>query len=499
MKRALIIGFILLYTISFWGQTALGQAGSIGPSTDVPPPSPSVSRGDDSGGSLRAPDIENFIRQVESWKQNYPDRFDYLKKLLYKEPFTTQKYVPPAVWVYYSPMNNTTVSRDENIEIGAVVLNQNPIEIRRAIFLDLEVQEPGEKEFKPAKTGTQIIQVNEYNENTNATIRIFPDLKSFSYLKRVGDVKLRIKVSDGQYNYYSSIQKDSPKDGCYGELNMSVYDIPPKINNSTMEVSPNPARWEDFIQYTASLDDGRTGEPLESSIDKSQNAIQVTLHVLLNGTEICNITKPFLSGDPIIFSTKDKSIFNETDAGKNFSYRYSCTDGVIGGENTTWSEVMPGPILRPSSKIRVSNLMIRPENDNYYWWQKYAFGLRMISQNKEGDTVTVTLYTDTPSSPQKPVSSQSVHISGSNYTDVLFDDVEPFSVADRNQPFHYYFMYTSPDQYGKYESSWMDGPKQINSKLISYDLASAQSVGNLLAIVIAALLAGIFIERRFYR
>ena len=281
---------------------------------------------------------------------------------------------------------------------------------------------------------------------------------------------------------------------------MKVYNVPPQINNSTMEVSPNPARWDDFIQYTASLEDDHTSTPLVSSADKGQQNInQVTLHILLNDTEINNITKPFLVGDPIIFSTKDKGIFDESDAGKNFSYRYSCTDGVIGGENTTWSEVMSGPVLRPISKIRVSNPMIRPESDNYYWWQKYTFGLGMKSQNNEGDTVTVTLYTDTPSSPKKPVSSQSEHISGSNYTDILFEDIEPFNVADRNQPFHYYFTYTSPDQYGKYESTWFDGPKQINSKLISYELASIQAVGNLLAIVIVAILAGIFVERRFYR
>src|SRR3974377_1574504 len=107
MKRALQIGFILLYASCLLSHLASGQDGSTGPSIDISPPSPSVSRSSD-GGSPRAPDIDNFIRQVEGWKNNYPDRFDYLKKLLYKEPFTTQKYVPPAVWVYYPPMNNTT-------------------------------------------------------------------------------------------------------------------------------------------------------------------------------------------------------------------------------------------------------------------------------------------------------------------------------------------------------------------------------------------------------
>ena len=66
--------------------------------------------------------------------------------------------------------------------------------------MKLEIQEPGEKNFKPAKTATQIIQVNDYNEKTNATaIKNFPLIfTSFGYLKKVGDVKFRINISDGQ-------------------------------------------------------------------------------------------------------------------------------------------------------------------------------------------------------------------------------------------------------------------------------------------------------------
>jgi hypothetical protein len=487
MKR-----FFFIFLIIFILSNAVHAGEIFGGSTSSAP------SGGGGGGGSSIPDIENFIRQVESWKNNYPDRFDYLKTLLYKEPFTTQKYAPPAVWVYYPPENNTTVSRNEQIAIGAVVLNQNPIEIRRALYLDLEVQGPGDTEFKPAKTGTQIIQVNEYDDKTNTTVRIFPDFKSFSYLKRVGDVKLRIKVSDGQYDYYSSIQRDSPKDGCYGELEMKVYDIPPRINNSTMYVNPISAGWDDFIEYTASLQD-HLNASLAPSTNTNQNAVSVTLHVLRNGTEIKNITKPFLIGDPITFSTKDKNIFNETDAGKNFSYRYSCTDGVIGGNNTTWSEIDNGPYMRPNPKIRVDDLSMKSEDGNYYWWERYTFGLKMKSQNQGGEAVMVSLYTDTPAYPNRYVLSQPVYLSGINYTDVSFTDVKPFDVADCNKTFHYYFTYTSPDQYGKYESSLADGYYPINPRLISYELASFPAMANILVIFIAALIFGIVIERRFYR
>ena len=117
---------------------------------DIHPPPKKVTISSSGGGS-RSPDIENFIRQVESWKTNYPDRFDYLKTLLYKNnSFTTTNYVPPGVWLYY-PTKNKTISRYDPIEIGALVVNTNPIELRRARrYLTLEIQEPGESSFKPA-------------------------------------------------------------------------------------------------------------------------------------------------------------------------------------------------------------------------------------------------------------------------------------------------------------------------------------------------------------
>jgi hypothetical protein len=495
LKKAVVMA-LLVCLLLFMG--AVGKEGPAGAGAAGAPSSPAAaSKGSSGGGGgSRAPDIDAFTQQIEYWKTYYPDKLDYIKKLLYKEPFTTAKYVPPAVWIYY-PSNKTNLSRFEDLAIGAMVQTENPIEIRRAIYLTLEIQAPGEAQFKPAKVGTQIIQVNEYSDK-NTTIRMFPELKSLSFLRRMGEVKIKINVTDGQYRYDSMMQEDYPPMGYYGQLKLNVYNMPPQINRSTIKVSPDPAKWDDFIQYSASLEGLGQNQSL-TSLDNGQKAVEVTLHIFDQDKEINSITKPFLPGDAVLFSTGDKGIFNESDSGKNFTYRYSATDGVLGGPNTTWTEMMEGPHLRPLAKIRVGELLIKPEDDNYYWWQRYIFGIGIKSQNQNGEVVTVSLYTDTPSHPKKFVSSQSVRVSGENYTEVTFADARPFNVADRDHPFRYYFTYSSPDQSGKYESSWMEGPKKINPKLMQYEMASMPGAANLFLILMGALLTGILLERRLFR
>lgn len=495
LKKIAVMAILICLLLSMG---AAGKEGPAGAGAAGAPSAPStVSKGSSGGGGgSRLPDIDAFTQQIEYWKTYYPDKLDYIKKLLYKEPFTTAKYVPPAVWIYY-PFNKTNLSRFEDLAIGAMVQTENPIEIRRAIYLTLEIQAPGDAQFKPAKVGTQIIQVNEYSDK-NTTIRMFPELQSLSFLRRMGEVKIKINVTDGQYRYDSIMQEDYPQMGYYGQLKLNIYNIPPRINSSTMKVSPDPAKWDDFIQYSASLE-GLGQNQSSTSLDNGQSGAEVTLHVFNKDEEISSITKPFLLGDPILFSTRDGNIFNESDSGKNFTYRYSATDGVLDGPNTSWTGMMEGPHLRPLAKIRVGDLLIKPEDDNYYWWQRYAFALGIKSQSQNGEVVTVSLYTDTPSHPKKFVSSQSVRVSGENYTEVTFANTRPFNVADRDQPFHYYFTYSSPDQSGKFESSWMEGPKNINPKLMQYEMASLPGVANLFLILMGALLTGILLERRFLR
>ncbi|MDM7935109.1 MAG: hypothetical protein QUS08_06940, partial [Methanothrix sp.] len=274
--------------------------------------------------------------------------------------------------------------------------------------------------------------------------------------------------------------------------NLSIYNIPPQINNSTMQVKPMDARWDDYIQFTALLEDGNvTGQQ-----DSDDQAVQVTLHILEGDDEVRSITKPFLPGSMVLFSTKDRPLFNESDAGKNFSYRYSCTDGILGGRNTSWSMIGQGPNLKAESKILVKDMVVTPEDQNCYWWQRYSFGLKAKSWNPDGEILTVTLFTDTPAHPGKRVASKTVRIQGDNYTDVVFEDLEPFDVRDSGQPFRYYFEYSLPDEKGETRSQLLEGPRAINTKLVRYKIYSPVMAANLIAILAACLLLGMGLERR---
>lgn len=486
-------GFVAILLVFFCLSVIVAQ-GDI----DIPVTSGGARVGSSGGGS-RSPDIENFIRQVESWKNNYPDRFDYLKTLLFKENFTTTKYLPPGVWLYY-PSKNKTVSRTDPIEIGALVVNTNPIEIRRVLYLTLEIQEPGETTFKPAGAATQIIQVNEYDDRELTSLRIFPDFSSFDYLRRVGPVRLRVNVTDGQYSYDSGIQMSDPEKGYYNELLLNIYNIPPMINNTTMSVSPGTAKWDDYIQYTASLEDQGKGQNKATIAGKEEHPLQVTLHIYNGSDETFNITKPFLPKDTISFSTKDANIFKENDAGRNFTYRYSCTDGIIGGNNTTWTSLGLGPDVRPNPKIRVTGFNASAEDNNYYWWQGYNFGLRANSQSTEPVNLRVDLYTSTPAHPGKRVASQTVIVPTNNSIDITFNDMKPFDVADANENFSYYFRYSVPDQSGKTQSDSMIGFRAINSKLIKYELSSPEILyGNFLPLLVLTILGGAWIEGSIFR
>jgi len=486
-------GFVAILLIFIYLSVVVAQG-----DVDIPVTSggASVSSG---GGGSRSPEIENFIRQVESWKTNYKDRFEYLQKLLYKPAFTSTNYALPDVWLYYPPSNNTTINRTDEITIKTIIQNTNPIEIRRALFLTLEIQEPGENSFKPAKAGVQIIQVNEYDEKQNTSWRIFPEINSFRFLKRVGEAKLRVRWTDGENTLYSSREYSYPNLGYYPELALNIKNIPPMINNSTMKVDPELARWDDYILYTASLENTAKSQDTAAIVGKEENPVNVTLHIYNNSNEIRNLIKPFLPTNEISFSTKDANIFKEEDAGKNFTYRYSCTDGIKGGNNTTWTKFGEGPRIRPSPKIRVTDLNASCDDNNYYWWQGYNFGLRAKSQATEPENLKVDLFIDTSANPEKFIASQTVLVPTNDYIDINFKGVHPFEVADCNNTFRYYFRYSAPDQDGRTQSNSMSGSKVIDSKLVRYEIYSWEMILNLLLIIGLSLVSGILLEKKIFR
>jgi hypothetical protein len=429
-----------------------------------------------SGGGSKSPDIENFIRQVESWKTNYPDRYDYLKKLLYKEPFNTETYQIPAVLIYY--LGNTTVNRTDELKINAYVINNNPIEIRRALYLTFEEQDPGSGSFKQVNPSPQIIQTNEYREKSNDTTWTLQDLTSFQGLKSVGQVRLRIKVTDGQYDWYSSNTTTSVPH-FYGDLVLNVKNNPPTLKNISL-IGPNPARYNDPLEYVSRAD------------DPNGDIVNVTLHILDGkGDERRNVSQEVKAGDQVSFKASQYGFFGDGDAGKNFTYYYTYGDGI----NTTNTSIFDGPHLKTSPKLWVDNPKMVPEDENYYWWQKYNFGVDIANQDPGEYNVTVTLYVDTPSHPWSKVETKAVKVSKTPQT-VLFD-AHPFDVSDTNQSFNYMFKFSEFEQHGN-DFIEASGAK-INPKVVPYAMYNPLMIFNLATMLILIVGGSLLIERKLKR
>lgn len=483
----ILVVFALLFSVQNVVGPATQSAGSSG--------------GGGGGGSGSSLSMEKFKNYLERWQKEDSMKFDYIKKLLYKEPWTTDKYDPPRVNIIYNA-SRLNITRNDPVEIGAYIENPNSEEIRRVLYLSLEAKSPGSSDFKSIGT-RQIVQVNDYEtkNNINFTSIIFPEPTSFHYLKQVGRVYLRINVSDGKFKRTSEQSGSTPAKGYFGLLTLNVDNIPPQINNSTMSVTAN-STWDGFIQYSASLN--TTGWKSMASDTKS-STINATLHLYdENGTmEKLNISKVFPEGDEIIFNTKDAQFFTEEDAGKNFTYRISVCDGILGGPNTTISALGNGPRLKKTAKIIVSGPTGNDAEDSTNsWWHKYSFSVNVKARDPDIKYVAVTLHTSTPNHPGQIVNSPGnplkLAVNTENETTFKFNDVKPFDVSDCGKNYSYYFAYNVEDMNGNTQSEMIDGGK-ISAKAIAYQFASLPGVGNLFLLMLASLGIGVLIERIIFR
>lgn len=434
---------------------------------DVPPPSPTTASSGGGGGHKQI-DFDKILKAVQEGKQKKPEKFEELKKLLYIEPFSTVPY-STDLSLGLGITGNKTLTRNDKFAITATVVNPNPIEIRRALYLHLEALEPGDSSFKAVNPVAQIVQINEYEEDGNGkniTTRAFPDLTSYSHLKKVGPAVLRLQVSDGQYNWHSQ------------NLTLNVTNQPPILENISLMPQSN-LRYNDAILYLANV------------TDFDGDVVNVTLHVKdEHGTERGNITQMVVGEGQASFLGNE--FFSKSDAGKNFTYYYTFGDGIVSNETA----MQDGPNLRKSISIHVEKPWVTPEDENQYWWQNYNFTLGMKNQDQEEAKVQVTLFTDTIAHPWKAVASKEVTLT--QEPQVVYFDVQPFDVLDANQSFRFKFAYSEYDQH-QMDYITKDWEKALNAKLVRYETVSWLGIGNILVILLIAFLLSILVERGFYR
>ncbi len=458
------------------------QAQGVSPSPPKSAPSPSEEGASPESKSSRKIvklDLEDMIGNLEKWKQDDPDRYEYMKKLLHI-PFVPPKdYVPPTVLIWY-PSGKTNITRNDELDIYAYVKNDNPIEVRSDVYLWLEAKGPGEENYTRVGS-SRVILANEYSEKNNVTTRDWSGITPFVDSKVVGNATLRLWSNDMHSTYYTDTMYAEPfqQDDYYSILELELVNSPPRAEAESIRVEPVRARYNDPIRYEARF------------VDDDGDMINVTLHLLDDrGMEIRNETQDVKSGTNVTFVASQYGFFGEGDAGKNFSYRYTYGDGL----DVNGTDAFSGPSLLPTPKIFVSDRTFDPEDENRYWWQKYRFSLKV--KNPEIANLRVDLYTSTPSHPDRYQDTKIINASEEAQS-VIFE-LRPFDVSDANQSFTYSFRYSATDQNSREEIGDLSGDS-INPKIVRYPIYSLVTIGNVLAVLLAALVGGIVIERRFYR
>ncbi|KQC16106.1 MAG: hypothetical protein WCY97_00610 [Methanothrix sp.] len=475
MKRRSIAIFLLIFFYLLGSvQAAEGPGGPSGSSGGG-----GESSSSSGGRKIVKLDLEDLIGNLEKWKQDDPSNYEYLKKLLHI-PFVPPKdYAAPTVYLWY-PSGKTNITRNDKLDIYAYVKNDNPIEVRSDVYLWLEAKGPGEEEF--TRVGSQrVILANEYSEKNNVTTRDWSGMTPFVDSKAIGNATFRIWFNDMHSTYYTDTMYSNPynRGEYHSLLELDLVNSPPEVDEGSIGVEPARARYNDPIRY------------LSRFVDTDGDMINVTIHVLDDQKgELRNETQYVKSGTNVTFIASEYGFFGEGDAGKNFSYRYTYGDGL----NSIITEIFPGPTLLPSPKIFVSDPHVEAADENRYWWQNYRFSLK--AKNPEMNNLRIDLYTSTPSHPNRYQDTRVIN-SSDEAQDVLFD-IKPFDVSDANESFTYSFKYSATDQNSREETGDLSGGS-INPKIVRYPIYSMVTIGNLLAVILAALVGGIVIERRLYQ
>jgi hypothetical protein len=468
---AVILALLLIAGVSQAGEVLGGGDSSGGGDSG-----PSVSSGGGGGGSKQI-DIDRLLKTIQDGKKSKPAKFEELRTLLWKDPITSEEYQMPTVLMYYKG-NNTTVSRNQPLEIITVATNNNPLEMRRMLDLYLEVKGPGSDKYERINSWPEKIQTNEYSETTNTSLRIWGMLPSFSYLKNVGDARVRVNVSDG-VNKWSTASYSGLKPPYYSELVFNVTNSLPVM--SDFDVIPGGlVRYNDPIEYKANI------------ADADGDLLNVTLHILdENGVELKNETLNVKPG-AVSFKANEYGFFKEADAGKNFTYYYSYDDGIDFISKDP-ADPLKGPNIRKGPKLSVDKLGFSSASENYYWWEKYGFNLRAKNLNPEKYDVAFTLSTRTGKNEWNTVETKTVRI-GPDPVEVTFNNTKPFQVTDAGETFNYRVKYSEYDQSGKDAMEQMG--VRINGKIVPYSIYNPVMVMNLVPMLILILLGSFFMERK---
>jgi len=438
-----------------------------------------------SGGGSKQTTIDDLIKVVTKAKddKNNNKKYLQLRDLLYKEPTSKGDNIQPVVYMYFNG-TRANITRTQPIKIMSYIKDTNPQDsMRRVIWLYLQEKKPGES-YEQISKYPQIIGQSDYKwhndeGNYNFTTVDWPEIVDFKDMKKVGEVRFMVNVSDGR-NGWNTTEEEINQKPFFSELVLNIINTPPTLENVSLITQNSQPRFKEPIKYIARV------------VDNESDPVTVTLHIQdLNHTEKINATQSVKAGEDIEFLAGNYGFFSKEDSDKNFTYYYTISDGI----NTTNTSYFYGPNLRKSVTLNVDDPKLSGEK-NQYWWQDYNFSIAMSNQEAGTAKVRVSLETYTPAHQWKPKASNDWDISSEGTT--VWYNVRPFLVEDANQSFRYRFVYDEVDQHSMNSRDGI-GEGKINAKLVQYDLFSIPALFNWLALLCIAMVGAILIERRFYR
>ena len=481
LKAYITVGVLLLYLLLAIVGPASGEGGIPGPGSGssegegnkiVPQP-------DRPSPRVTIDTITNIVRDAKKAKSK---KFEELQTLLGPEIVPPEKgYILPIVLMYYAG-NNTSVTRNRQLEIGTVVTNNNNLETRRMLNLYLEVKDPGSNKYERINSWPVEIQPGDYSEKTNTTLWTWDMLPSFSYLKRTGEARVRVSISDGVKRTapWTTASYSNVKPPYYTELIFNITNSLPVMSNMTL-TPEGLVTYNDPIEYKASIEDA------------DKDMLNVTLHILdeqqseLNPPR--NKTLQVKSGDQVSFRANEYGFFSEADAGKNFTYFYSFDDGI----NSSKTEIQNGPYIRKGPKLYIENLDFAPQSESNYWWQWYTFNVRAKNLNPEEYDVTFTLWTKTGENDWITVGDSQNKKIGPNPKVIWFNRTEPFKVTDANETFSYKVTFNEYDQSGK---KFIEAAgTRLNAKIMPYSMSDRIILLNLFPMLLLIVIGSLLIER----
>ena len=438
------------------------------------------------GGGSKKLNLNQFVLYLESWQKQDAAKYQYMTQLLRQgDP---ESYKKPYIGLYYDDNgtnSNITVSRNEVPLIFFTVANSNSLDLRRTLFVDLEVKVPGERDYRKVNQFPQVVRPFDYEDKEGniwsyTSRKRWPEITSYSQIGGVGEVKIRAYMTDGSMNLLSTNFKENPP--YCRELVINITNAPPQLFNATL-AGPESPRYTDPIEYLAEV------------YDPDGDLMKVTLHILDPSGRVKNETQEVKSGG-VSFKAGQYSFFREADAGKNFSYYYTVDDGIdviYFPTSDNQSATLEGPNIRSKPKLWVENLHVDPEDDNYYYWGKYNFSLEMRNQEPYNIEIPVTLKIKTEDKNWKQVSARTVTVTPDSKREYFLVD-DAFDVLDRGSDFSFRFEYQEDDQNNE-RSAEMHWSKPINQRLMKDNLLSIPVAFNLLFVLLLPLLGGILLEK----